>query len=290
MALRGIDVSGWQPDIDMRKVDADFAIVKATGGASYTSPAFRRQADDALAAGKLLGVYHFAGDGCAGSAAAEARHFLEAFAPYRGRAIPILDWEAEATSWSIWWAWEWLDIVAAETGAVPWFYSYSSYVNSHDCSPVAGYPLWIAAYYAGYESMGYQADPPLYGGTGAWERAIAYQYSSTGVVDGYGGRLDINIFYGSREAWAACCGGAIEEEEVDEMQALYRPDGKGYMVWYDGHALHQLDHPDEMEAVKRFYHEATGRDIPVFEFGSKEAPWAHRFEDAVMHGFEQKHL
>ena len=81
-----------------------------------------------------------------------------------------------------------------------------------------------------------------------------------------------------------------EETEDDEMQAIYKPDGEGHMVWYDGHALHDLCHPDEMAAVQKFYKEATGRDIPVFSFGTPEAPWAHRFEDAVNHGFSQPHM
>ena len=81
-----------------------------------------------------------------------------------------------------------------------------------------------------------------------------------------------------------------QSKEDDEMQALYRPDGKSCMVWYDGHSLHQLDNPDEMKAVQQFYRQCTGKDIPTFEFGSADAPWAHRFEDAVMHGFEQGHM
>ena len=76
----------------------------------------------------------------------------------------------------------------------------------------------------------------------------------------------------------------------DDMQALYRPDGKSYMVWYDGHSLHKLDNPDEMTAVKKFYKQVTGKDIPTFEFGTAKAPWAHRFEDAVNHGFDQAHM
>lgn len=80
------------------------------------------------------------------------------------------------------------------------------------------------------------------------------------------------------------------ESEDDCMQAIYRPDGKDYMVWYDGVNLHALCDPYEMEAVQKFYKAMTGKEIPVFEFGTEEAPWAHRFEDAVQHGFNQKHM
>ena len=79
-------------------------------------------------------------------------------------------------------------------------------------------------------------------------------------------------------------------ETEDDMQAIYQPDDKGYMVWYDGTNLHALDNPDEMKAIQMFYKEATGREIPVFAFGTETAPWAHRFEDAVQHGFSQPHM
>lgn len=213
MSLRGIDIASHQAGIDLSKVDADFVIVKATGGTLYDNPEFRRQAEGALAAGKLLGIYHYAReDYCPGDAATEAAHFLNAFKPYKGRAIPVLDWEGSAVSLPIEWPAQWMRAIERETGATPWFYSYSSYVNSHDCSKLAGWPLWIAAYYAGYEPMGYQTNPPLHGGTGAWKAATAYQYTSTGNLAGYNGRLDLNIFYGTRSDWQSMCGGSAAPE------------------------------------------------------------------------------
>lgn len=206
--LNGIDISGWQSGIDVASVDADFVIVKATGGTSFVNPDFRRQIDQAIASGKLVGCYHFAGDNNPGSWEEEAAHFLSTVSDYVGHAVMVLDWEADATEWPVSWAENWLQRVADSTGSTPWFYSYSSYVNSHDCSSIARFPLWIAAYYAGYEPMGYQDNPPLYGGTGAWSDKVCYQYSSTGDVGGYDGRLDINKFYGSREDFAAFYGGS----------------------------------------------------------------------------------
>ena len=68
----------------------DFVIVKATGGAGYKNECFERHANDTLAAGKLLGCYHYARDrGYEGSAEAEADHFIDAFKPYVGKAIPV---------------------------------------------------------------------------------------------------------------------------------------------------------------------------------------------------------
>lgn len=213
MSLRGPDVSGWQPGFEPWQVRCDFIICKATGGTSFTSPSFRKQADDALAAGKLLGVYHFAGDGVAGSAREEAEHFLREFEPYIGKAIPILDWEAEATAWPVEWAKEWLDIVSQRTGSTPWFYSYASYIEHADCRSIAHYPLWVAAYFAGYDEMGWQENPPYYGSYGDWDGPIAYQYTSSGTV-GYPGHLDLNVFYGSAGDWNAMVADDLDPEEI----------------------------------------------------------------------------
>lgn len=215
--LRGIDVSSWQSGIDLSVVDADFVTVKATGGTAYVNPDFRRQADQALASGKLLAVYHFARErSCPDSAAEEAAHFLAHFAPYAGVAIPVLDWEADAVTLPVSWALEWLEAVSAGTGAQPWFYSYANYINATDCSAIAHFPLWIAAYYAGYRVMGYQADPPLLSGTGAWTHATCYQYTSSGQVAGWSGNLDLNIFYGDRALWESFIGGSrIMTEKID---------------------------------------------------------------------------
>ena len=218
--LRGVDISSWQEGIDIAALEADFVIVKATGGADYVNPCFRAQADATLASGKLLGIYHFANDGGWGDPDTEARRFLEAVRPYQGRFIPVLDWESDALANDPSWALRWLEVVASETGATPWFYSYSNYVNNADLSGLAAFPLWIAAYYAGYEPMGYQADPPLYGCTGAWERPTCYQYTSTGQVRGYGGRLDLNVFYGTRSDWRRMEGDMGNSRLVDVLDGI----------------------------------------------------------------------
>ena len=77
MGLNGIDISSWQDDLVVSAMTTcDFVIVKATGGAGYTNECFKRHADQTLAAGKLLGCYHYARDrGYEGSAEAEADHF-----------------------------------------------------------------------------------------------------------------------------------------------------------------------------------------------------------------------
>lgn len=248
MSLNGIDVSSWDPGIDVTEVPCDFVIVKATGGTRYDNPEFERVARDALAAGKLLGIYHFAGDGSDGTPEEEARHFLDAFAPYKGQAIPVLDWEADAVDWPVSWAREWMEIVERETGANPWFYSYASYLGTHDCSEIARFPLWVAAYYAGYRTMGYQEDPPFYGSLGSWESAWAYQYTSSGVLPGWDGRLDLSIFYGDRYDWMSMAAGQSGGSD-DEASENNRKEEE---------ALRPVSIPNDGGEVYRLYDENNG--------------------------------
>ena len=66
-----------------------------------------------------------------------------------------------------------------------------------------------------------------------------------------------------------------------KMECLIRPNGENYMVYFDGVKAHPLQHPDEMIAIQMCYKQCTGEDIPCFEMGTPEAPWATRlFEGA----------
>lgn len=199
--LNGIDVSNWQAGIDIAATSADFVIVKATGGTGYVSPSFRKQADATLAAGKLLGIYHFAGDGGLRPAKDEAAHFLRSFAPYKGRAVPVLDMEGDALNRGQGWAAEWLRIVADATGATPMFYTSASAVYSQDWSSIKQYPLWKASYISKYAGRGFQKDPVDTWGSGAFGKTTVYQYTSQGRIKGYGGDLDLNCFYGTKSDW-----------------------------------------------------------------------------------------
>jgi Lyzozyme M1 (1,4-beta-N-acetylmuramidase) len=202
MALAGIDVSNWQAGIQPGRLPVDFAIVKATEGTGYVSPSFRAQADSTLAGGKLLGLYHFARPSRSG-AAAEAAHFVSAARPYLGRAVLVLDWEDGTTTGQTGWAKVFLDEVHRLTGVRPWIYASAAVFRAHDWSAVAkNYAAWVAGYLTNRQNVlaqvalpnGYQPKSGL--------NVAAYQYTSTGRVPGWGGSLDLNTFYGDRNAWA----------------------------------------------------------------------------------------
>lgn len=207
MSMNGIDIASHQAGIDLSKVPSDFVIVKATEGTSYINPYCNAHASQTLNLGKKLGLYHFASGG---DANAEADYFVNNIRGHLGKALLVLDWEAEAINRGVGWAKQWLDRVHAKTGVKPIIYMSNSVVNSYDWSSVAGagYGLWNAGYYAGYETMGYNPNAPLIGGLGAWGQCAIYQYTSSGRLSGWGRNLDLDVFYGDGKAWDAYAGGA----------------------------------------------------------------------------------
>lgn len=207
--LNGIDIASWQAGIDIEKVDADFVIVKVSGGTNYVNPYWREWANRVLASGKLLGLYHYACEyGSEPGGKAEADFFLEQCSDFIGKAIFFLDWEAHATYMPVSYAKAFLDRVAKKTGSTPMFYGYASNINGTDYSAIKKYPLWMASYLDRYSGgHGYVKNPVNTWDTGAWDGMVIYQYSSTRTIDGYGGNLDCNMFYGSREDWAKYANG-----------------------------------------------------------------------------------
>lgn len=211
--LNGIDVASHQRGINLAVVPLEFAIVKATGGTGYVNDDFERQVKQVLDSGRLLGIYHYAREiDYEGSAAQEAAFFLEKFAPYKGKAVPCLDWENNALLLPVSWAREWLDIVARETGATPFFYSGAGYINSTNCTAITKYPLWKASYLSRYAGGGYVDEPVDIWDDGDWSSKKVYQYTSEGRLAGWSSNLDINKFYGTKSEWDKFCGKQAKQE------------------------------------------------------------------------------
>jgi len=200
----GIDISSHQGGLNIAAIWADFVIVKVTEGTGYENPFWRSQAEATLAAGKRLGLYHFANDEDAGE---QARYFLDRAKSYVGRATFWLDWEADAVGLGPGPALTFLNQVAAETGSTPGFYTYQNVLNSYDWSAVAArYPLWVAGGpdYSDYGQA--YSDPPIpnvpYWGGGA----LVHQYTEDGYLPGYNAHLDLDRLR-DRSAWDAMIGG-----------------------------------------------------------------------------------
>lgn len=201
-----IDVSSWQTGINVTTSGAEIVVAKATEGIGYVNPDCDRVVQDALAAGQGVGVYHFAHT--ENNAVSEANYFIDHTRGYIGKGIvPILDWEPSSPG-DVSWALTWLRTVEAAWDTKPIIYMNQYTENAYDwASVVAGdYGLWIAAYTLGYTPIyGFNppaAQPTLYN----WPFAAAWQYTSTGYVNGWNGALDLSVVYGDLDTWHAYAG------------------------------------------------------------------------------------
>ena len=197
MTLNGIDISSYQSGIDLTVVPCDFVIIKATQGTGYVNPDCDRAYQQAKRAGKLRGTYHYVGGG---NAVAEADYYVNNIKGYIKDGLLAIDWEAEQNG-----AWgneayleQLVRRVIERTGVKPLIYSMASrYAQVAAVAKKLDCGLWIAEY-ADMNPTGYQAHPWR---EGAYACAIR-QYTSAGRLNGWGGNLDLNIAYMTRDQWA----------------------------------------------------------------------------------------
>lgn len=200
--MNGIDISSYQSGINLKVVPCDFVIIKATQGTGYVNPDCDRAYQQAKAAGKCLGVYHYAGGG---GAVEEADYFLKNIKGYIGEALLVLDWESyqNPNFGSISYAKQFLDRVYQQTGVKPLIYMSKSVCRDYDWSSVANgdYGLWMAQY-ANNNPTGYNESPWTDNkGIGAFKMIAMHQYSSNGRLNGWNAGVDLNIAYMNRAAW-----------------------------------------------------------------------------------------
>lgn len=206
--MNGIDISNHQRGINVDQVEGlDFVIIKATEGRTYRNPDMSRTYRDARADGLKTGLYHYASGG---NAVAEAEHFVNTVGDRVGENILVLDYEGTAANNGVGWAMDFMDAVYNMTGVKPVIYMSRSVIQRYDWTPAvnAGYKLWVAAYYRGYNPIyGFVNDPPIYGSLGEYANdTVMYQYTSTGRLSGWGGNLDLDVFYGNESDWDALAG------------------------------------------------------------------------------------
>lgn len=221
MTLNGIDISNWQRGIDLSKVPCDFVIAKATEGIGYVDKSCDGFIQQAKRLGKKLGFYHFARP--RNDAVREAQYFYNNTKNYFGEAIPILDWEAENKS-DVAWAKRWLDEVHRLSGVKPVIYMSESVVNSYDWSSVANadYGLWVAKYRDNNPDYNYNmANAGSRPRVKWWKFYCMWQWTSSGRLNGYGGNLDCNVFYGDVSTWDAYVG-----KSTSTVKPQPKPTGK----------------------------------------------------------------
>ncbi|WEV41650.1 GH25 family lysozyme [Bifidobacterium sp. ESL0682] len=204
MTMRFVDVSNYTPDFDPAAADCDGVVVQCTWGAGELThngivnsvwpgadPIIQRAAQ----AGKAVGYMHY----CRGraSAEAEAQFFASATAGYLHCFVPSVDWEEgdNRAYGDVSYLDRWLAAYIDITGVHPLVYrgrkdagTVDSIAKKHDCG------VWDACY-ASENPTGWQEHP--------WngQPATMRQYTSNGRINGYGKPLDLDLFYGDRDAW-----------------------------------------------------------------------------------------
>lgn len=206
--LFGIDVSSNQPERIVRNTVNDFAIVKMGGNPqdytwNYVNPYAKQQAKDAMDKHGLLGFYWFT-NGI--QATTEADFFVEQVKKlgYLGKAMLVIDYEADAVSKGATWVKKFADRVKEKAGYAPVIYASGSVIVGQNLFSL-GYPIWCANYYNGYEPVyGYDTSGmKIYGGC---ENSAMWQFTSSGYLSGYDGPLDLNVFFGGKDAFRKLMG------------------------------------------------------------------------------------
>ena len=224
--LNGIDISDCQGNIDVSQVPAEFVIVQHSCG-TFIDPTFSMQAEGTLNSGKELGIYHFIT-----GAEGEIETFINGVRPYAGRAVLALDWEAgtEQCPNTRWGDWRYLrrfaEAIQSELGTNPLLYaSASQYAPLKSLGDQLNCGLWVAQY-ATEDPTGFQEAP---WNEQCYDMAV-FQYSDNGRLPGYPDALDLDLFYGDRNAWReyakssmAQSPGPVEVHEVKHETEVEKP-------------------------------------------------------------------
>lgn len=210
--LLGVDIANYQASINLAAVNPDFTIVMASQGDWFTNQYFTSQVQAALNLGKPTGVYHYV-DGS--GVEAEVNHFLAVVGTYADKVFWAVDWEAGQND-----AWgdddylrRFVEALKARTGKRVLLYA-SSGVYPYAVQSATDSVRWIAQY-ADSDPTGWDPSPWT---DGTWE-ATMHQYTGTGRVPGYGGDLDLNVFYGTDADLRALAGGAAPRRAAPLPQA-----------------------------------------------------------------------
>lgn len=249
--LNGIDISSAQATLDPGRLSCDFIIIKVNQSTGYVNPTWRRQTEQALASGKLVGLYDYAGSA---NPIAEADFFIHQARDYFGRCALFIDFEqgenpgySQYSRWTE--AWQKRVDEASETHS-------GLYIAQKDYQRFVGTgrPLWVAQYPNMVPQAGFLVTP---WNEGAYQCTIR-QYSSTGRLAGWGGNLDLDKFYGNRQDWNNIFkvnGGAdvaLTNDEINKIALAvwqYKPAGKNVQAQDRLYGIDALQLPAINKAV-----------------------------------------
>jgi lysozyme len=190
-AVKGIDVSHYQGNIDWDKVKRDdkniaFAYIKATEGSTNQDEYFAQNREGAREAGILTGAYHYFTLTSTGGQ--QAANFIQTVPKAEVDLPPMVDLEDEGASREQYQKelQTLLDTLESYYGKKPVLYVVYPVYDEYIRGSFADYPIWVRSIFL----------PPDLGDHREW---LLWQYCDRGRVDGIDGYVDINVFQGSME-------------------------------------------------------------------------------------------
>ncbi|QLF69324.1 glycoside hydrolase family 25 protein [Peteryoungia desertarenae] len=210
--VHGVDVSRWQGELDwptLRKNGANFAFIKATEGGDHLDPMFKANWNAAKAAGVKRGAYHFI-YWCR-VASQQADWFIRNVPKDPDALPPVIDVEYNGESscrfrlsprevrekMQVF-----MDRLERHYGKRPIIYATPDFYEDNLRGHFRDYPFWLRSV-AAHPSVRYPERKWLF-----------WQYSGTGLSQGAGGEIDLNVFYGSENDWQRFIHGKARWDQV----------------------------------------------------------------------------
>ncbi len=199
--VHGVDVSRFQTTVDWAQARANgvnFAFIKATEGGDFVDPLFQDHWRGAAQAGVKRGAYHFYYHCRAPEE--QARWFFKHVPKTQGSLPPVLDMEWTPTSPTCTIRRDAATIrrdaaviIAMMTqhyGTRPVLYTTVDFFEDNQLWELDGVEFWLRSV-AAHPSDRYPG-----------QHWTFWQYSSTGLVPGIAGKIDLNVFSGGEGAWS----------------------------------------------------------------------------------------
>lgn len=185
----GIDVSGWQGNINYAEVKQsgiEIVYMKASEGKSFIDPYFNQNYKNAKANGLKVGFYHYLIARSNEEAIEEARFFVSVISGKEPDCRLAMDFESfgnlsveEINQIGI----TFMREVQNLSGKEVIIYSNTNDARNIFSGELTNYPLWVAQY---------EVREPT--PNGKWNTWAGWQYTSTGEVAGISGHVDRNKF------------------------------------------------------------------------------------------------
>lgn len=197
--LKFCDISGHQDGLVLSNLvgQIDAVMLKATEGTGYVEALCDPWFQQAKRYGLKLGVYHY---GRNNDPVAECDYFLANCMNYFDgtdtHAIPCLDWEdGQSTEWAN----AFVEHFHDKTGIWPWIYSYASMFREKGKGLNENCGRWVAVWPAGRMTFAQAEEYGVRDMVAGLD--CAWQFTNVGRLSGYSSDLDLDLFYGDKDAW-----------------------------------------------------------------------------------------